>query len=120
MPEGANERLIDDAGFASRVAQAEIAVDGLEMTVFRILSAQVSGGSVGDASSTVKILATETHQAITQLLLEAAGQFVGHRAPSAGTGPRDVASYFGGRAQSIYGGTNEIQKNIIARKVLGL
>jgi alkylation response protein AidB-like acyl-CoA dehydrogenase len=120
IPEGSNERLIDDPGFSARVAQAEIAVDGLETTVFRILSAQVSGGSVGDASSTVKILATETHQAITELMLEAAGQFSGHTAPSAGTGPRDVASYFGGRAQSIYGGTNEIQKNIIARKVLGL
>ncbi len=120
VPEGGNDRLMDDAGFASRLARTEIAVDGLEMTVFRILSAQVSGGSVGDASSTVKILATETHQAITELFLEAAGPFVGHKAPSAGTSGRDVASYFGGRAQSIYGGTNEIQKNIIARKVLGL
>ncbi|MFN4226283.1 MAG: acyl-CoA dehydrogenase family protein [Hyphomonas sp.] len=115
-----NQRLIDDAGFAARLAAAEIAVDGLEMTVFRILSAQVSGGPVGDAASTVKILATETHQKITELFLDAAGPFVGHKAPSAGTGPRDVASYFAGRAQSIYGGTNEIQKNIIARRVLGL
>lgn len=115
-----NERLINDAGFAARLAAAEMAVDGLEMTVFRILSAQVSGGSVGDAASTVKILATETHQEITELFLDAAGPFVGHKAPSAGTGPRDTASYFAGRAQSIYGGTNEIQKNIIARKVLGL
>jgi alkylation response protein AidB-like acyl-CoA dehydrogenase len=120
VPQGSNERLIDEAGFATRLAEAEIAVDGLEMTVFRILSAQVSGGSVGDAASTVKILATETHQRITELYLDAAGPFVGHGAPSAGTAPRDVASYFAGRAQSIYGGTNEIQKNIIARKVLGL
>lgn len=120
VPEGGNERLINDAGFAGRLTGAEIAVDGLEMTVFRVLSAQVSGGSVGDASSTVKILATETHQLITELLLDAAGPFAGHRAPSAGSGPRDVAGYFAGRAQSIYGGTNEIQKNIIARKVLGL
>jgi alkylation response protein AidB-like acyl-CoA dehydrogenase len=120
VPAGGNQRLIDEAGFAARLAGAEIAVDGLEMTVFRILSAQVSGGSVGDAASTVKILATETHQRITELFLDAAGPFTGHRAPSAGSSPRDVAAYFGGRAQSIYGGTNEIQKNIIARKVLGL
>lgn len=119
-PEGSNERLIDDAGFAARLAAAEIAVDGLEMTVFRILSAAASGGSVGDAASTVKILATETHQQITELFLDAAGHHTGHRGPSSGAAPKDLAAYLGGRAQSIYGGTNEIQKNIIARKVLGL
>lgn len=117
---GSNERLIDDAGFAMRLAEAEMAVDGLEMTVFRILSAAAAGGSPGDAASTVKILATETHQQITELFLDAAGPHVGHRGPSSGTTPRDVATYFAGRAQSIYGGTNEIQKTIIARKVLGL
>ena len=120
VPSGGNERLIDDSGFATRLAEAEIAVDGLEMTVFRVLSAQVSGGGVGDAASTVKILATETHQQITELFLDAAGPHVGHRGASAGTAPRDVATYFAGRAQTIYGGTNEIQKNIIAKKVLGL
>lgn len=119
-PAGSNERLIDDPGFAMRLAQAELAVDGLEMTVFRILSAAAAGGSPGDAASTVKILATETHQQITELFLDAAGPHVGHRGPSAGSTPRDVATYFAGRAQSIYGGTNEIQKTIIARKVLGL
>ena len=117
---GSNERLIDDSGFAMRLAEADIAVDGLEMTVFRILSAVAAGGSPGDAASTVKILATETHQQITELFLDAAGFYVGHRSDAAGSAPRDVATYFAGRAQSIYGGTNEIQKNIIARKVLGL
>lgn len=117
---GSNERLIDDAGFAARLAAAEIAVDGLEMTVFRILSSVAAGGSPGDAASTVKILATETHQLITELFLDAAGHHTGHKGPSSGAAPRDISAYFGGRAQSIYGGTNEIQKNIIARKVLGL
>ena len=119
-PAGSNERLIDDPGFALRLAQAELAVDGLEMTVFRILSAVAAGGSPGDAASPVKIRAPETPQQITELFLDAAGPHVGHRGPSAGTTPRDVATYFAGRAQSIYGGTNEIQKTIIARKVLGL
>jgi alkylation response protein AidB-like acyl-CoA dehydrogenase len=112
-PEGGNARLIDDAGFSGRLTAAEIAVDGLEMTVFRILSALAAGGSPGDAASTVKILATETHQQITELFLDTAGALTA-------TGGRDVAAYFGGRAQSIYGGTNEIQRNIIARKVLRL
>lgn len=127
LPDGGNYRLIDDPGFARRLAEAEIAVDGLEMTVFRILSAQSAGGSPGDAASTVKILATTTHQQITELFLDAAA-FHGLPSRAGGALPddlpswaaKDVASYFGGRAQSIYGGTNEIQRNIIAKKVLGL
>jgi alkylation response protein AidB-like acyl-CoA dehydrogenase len=131
-PDGGNRRLIDDDAFAQKLTQAEIAVDGLEMTVFRILSTLSTGGAPGDEASTVKILATETHQQITELFLDAAAAFV---QPKFGDGAppkwatdshvpahaaRDVASYFGGRAQSIYGGTNEIQRTIIAKRVLGL
>ena len=127
LPDGGNHRLIDDPGFALRLSEAEIAVDGLEMTVFRILSALSAGGSPGDAASTVKILATVTHQQITELYLDAAA-FHGQPSRAGGALPgevpdwaaKDVSSYFGGRAQSIYGGTNEIQRNIIAKKVLGL
>ena len=127
LPESGNYRLIDDPGFAQKLTQAEMAVDGLEMTVFRILSALSAGGSPGDAASTVKILATTTHQQITELMLDAVGHF-GQPFGKAGDLPAtlppyaapDVATYFGGRAQSIYGGTNEIQRNIIAKKALGL
>jgi alkylation response protein AidB-like acyl-CoA dehydrogenase len=119
-PDGGNARLIDSPGFAGRLAAAEIAVDGLEMTVFRVLSAAAGGGAPGDAASTVKILATETHQQITELFLDTAGLFTGHGGPLAGAAGRGLAAYLSGRAQSIYGGTNEIQRNIIARKVLGL
>ncbi len=118
--EGGNLRLIDSPGFAGRLAAAEIAVDGLEMTVFRVLSAASGGAAPGDAASTVKILATETHQQITELFLETAGVFTGHGGPSLTAAGKGLATYLAGRAQSIYGGTNEIQKNIIARKVLGL
>ncbi len=110
---GGNHRLIDDPALRQRIAQAEMAVDGLEMSVLRILSAVASGGAPGLAASSVKILATETHQEITELYLDTLGAF------TCGGG-REVASYFAGRAQSIYGGTNEIQRNIIARRVLGL
>ncbi|MEL6387380.1 MAG: acyl-CoA dehydrogenase family protein [Pseudomonadota bacterium] len=129
---GGNDRLIDDAAFAQKLGSAEIAVDGLEMQVFRILSALSSGGSPGNEASIVKILATETHQQITELMLEAGARSAITRTgdatapdwathlPESAYAPPAVATYFAGRAQSIYGGTNEIQRNIIAKRVLGL
>ena len=127
MPDGGNHRLIDDPAFAQKLTAAEMAVDGLEMTVFRVLSGLSSGGSPGDAASTIKILATQTHQQITELFLDTAAAFAqpgfGANASEIGLplhAAKDVSSYFAGRAQSIYGGRNEIQRTIIARKVLGL
>lgn len=130
--DGGNTRLIDDPAFAAKLAGADMAVDGLEMQVFRILSELSDGGSPGNEASIVKILATETHQTITELMLEAGARSAllktddstapdwADRDPGAGYAPPAVASYFAGRAQSIYGGTNEIQRSIIAKQVLGL
>ena len=128
-PTGGNTRLMDDAGFARRLADAELALDGLEMTVLRVLSAVKDGGSPGKEASIVKILATETAQQITTLYLHAAAahglrQFPDSVSPDwlddGAYAPPGVATYLGTRAQTIYGGTNEIQKNIIAKRVLGL
>ncbi len=128
-PTGGNTRLIDDEAFAGKLNAADIALDGLEMTVLRVLSAVKDGGSPGKEASIIKILATETAQQITELYLDAAGvhgqrgfadsvspDWTGHTAYAA----PGIATYFGTRAQTIYGGTNEIQKNIIAKRVLGL
>lgn len=131
-PAGGNRRLIDEPAFAAKLTGAEMAVDSLEMTVFRILSAVAAGGAPGNEASIVKILATETHQQITELMLEAGARAAliaseDSVAPDwagedrlAAWAPPARAAYLGGRAQSIYGGTNEIQKNIIAKRVLGL
>ncbi len=123
--------LADDSAFHSKIAAAEMKVDALEMQVFRILSKLATGGSPGLEASIVKILATETHQQITELMLEAGGRAANIKSddamapawsdePNADYAPPAVATYFAGRAQSIYGGTNEIQRNIIAKRVLGL
>lgn len=129
---GGNQRLIDEDAFAARITAADMALKALEIQVLRILSALSSGGNVGDEASIVKIMATETHQQITELFLDAAGAYAQNKFEDSVTpgwatdahmpvhAAPGVASYFGGRAQSIYGGTNEIQKNIIAKRVLGL
>ena len=132
VPTGGNQRLIDDPAFAHKLAEANLAVDALEMTVLRVLSAVKDGGAPGKEASIIKVLATEAAQQITTLYLDAAGRnalrsFHDSVSPawlrpdpaSAFAAP-GVSTYLGTRAQSIYGGTNEIQRNIIARRVLGL
>jgi alkylation response protein AidB-like acyl-CoA dehydrogenase len=132
VPDGGNARLIDDDAFARKLAEANLAVDALEMTVLRVLSAVKDGGAPGKEASIIKILATEAAQQITTLYLDTAG-VNGQRGFSDSVSPDwlqgglathhaapGVSTYFGTRAQSIYGGTNEIQHNIIAKRVLGL
>ena len=115
-----------------KIAAIEIELLALEYTELRTLAAINTGGAPGPESSILKIKGTEIQQAIDTLFLEAAGyhafphvpeefevDFEGERIGglwAASTAPR----YFNNRKASIYGGSNEIQKNIIAKAVLGL
>ncbi|MBA6390625.1 acyl-CoA dehydrogenase family protein [Colwellia sp. BRX10-3] len=130
-PDGDN-KLIDDAIFAQKVAQVEIDLLALEYTELRTLSAISTGQAPGPESSILKIVGTQVIQAIDELYVEAAGYYSMPFVPDQfnddfdgqSIGP-DMATnsslrYFNNRKASIYGGSNEIQTNIISKAVLGL
>jgi alkylation response protein AidB-like acyl-CoA dehydrogenase len=130
-PAGAGT-MWDDPDFRARVASVEIELKALEITQMRVISAQEkrAGGGPDPASSILKIKGTDLQQATTELLLELAG-------PNALPAGRDLGLrndfetaigwaesaapiYFNMRKVSIYGGSNEIQRNVIAKAILGL
>ncbi|MDO8379309.1 acyl-CoA dehydrogenase family protein [Phenylobacterium sp.] len=125
-------RLIDDPAFRSRLARAACAVEAVEMTEHRVLAALAAGNNPGPASSMLKTQGTETLQMIDELAMEGAGAYaavdqIEARAPGSNldwVGPEHAltvtARYLNDRAASIYGGSNEIQRDIMARLVLGL
>ena len=134
-------RLLDDPAFSRKLADARIRTEVLEILEYRVLAAVTEGRSPGAASSMLKVLATELSQAITELALEAAGPRGRVYQPHA-TWPGGPVSefepppdgyisgepwqaaaplrYFNDRAGSIYAGSNEIQRNILAKAALGL
>jgi alkylation response protein AidB-like acyl-CoA dehydrogenase len=128
--DGAN--LLKDADFKRKVAELEIDLTALEFTELRVLAAESAGKGPGPESSLLKIKGTEIQQRITELALEAAGHYGApyfRGFPTDGDnmypiGPdaahRTAPNYFNTRKTSIYGGSNEIQRNIIAKMVLGL
>ncbi|QIG81063.1 acyl-CoA dehydrogenase family protein [Stakelama tenebrarum] len=133
--------LIDAPAFSRKLAAARARIDTLEILEMRLLSAASEGGSVGALSSMMKVLGTELAQHLSELEIEAAGPagmaYQPHATMPGGpsphfTPPEDghVAGepwqalaplrYINERAGSIYAGSNEIQRNILAKMVLGL
>jgi alkylation response protein AidB-like acyl-CoA dehydrogenase len=124
--------LPTEFAFAARLAALETQVQALEMTELRCVSEMERRGSPGAASSMLKIKSTELSQQITEVALEAAAYYGQPYQPDAiasngrtgVVGPAAALTvtpfYFNNRAASIYGGSNEIQRNIIAKAVLGL
>jgi len=98
--------LMDDERFAERTA--------LSYAQLRSLAAESSGNRPGPESSFIKITGTEIQQAITTLMMEASAY------DSLDPAKRSALAYFNTRKTSIYAGSNEIQRNIIAKRILGL
>ena len=125
--------LWQDNRFRDRVAEVSIDLLALEQTNMRVLSDESAGRGPGPEASLLKIRGTEIQQTITELLAEAVGYYglpyhkevlLNGWVDAEPVGPDYAAPllphYFDWRKSSIYGGSNEIQKNIIAKAVLGL
>jgi hypothetical protein len=121
--------LIEDDEFQRKLAELEVGLSALEMTELRVLAREHAGKGPGPESSLLKIRGTEIQQRLTELTLEAVGNYVqpyprglGDNEFSIGPDYAGAAApiYFNWRKASIYGGSNEIQRNIIAKMVLGL
>lgn len=131
-PDGAGGTLLNNAVFARKLAEVEIQVLALEFAELRTLAAVSVGKAPGPESSILKVVGTEATQFIDELYMEVAAyhsmlhipeQFTeGFSGEKVGTGAlaNSANVYFNNRKKSIYGGSNEIQKNIISKAVLGL
>ena len=124
--------LIEDMAFATKISQLEIDLSALEITELRTLAGEQAGKGPGPESSLLKVKGTEIQQRLTELTLEAVGYY---GTPDFRSFPDDgsndfpigpdyahhaAPTYFNMRKTSIYGGSNEIQRNIITKMILGL
>ena len=126
--------LMEDPDFRRKVTEIEVELKALEMTVMRVIATETKrkDKKPDPATSVLKIKGTEIQQMCSELLMKAAGPYAwvdGDPDEEEGSNDVDVAPdwafglagvYFNWRKQSIYGGSNEIQRNIMAKAFLGL
>jgi alkylation response protein AidB-like acyl-CoA dehydrogenase len=124
--------LAEDPLFAARMAKVEIDLENMKTTNLRVIAAVAGGGVPGAESSMLKIRGTEIRQELNSLIRRAMGPYALPFVDEAleegyageGIGPKEAKfaalQYFNNRKLSIFGGSNEIQKNIISKMILGL
>lgn len=130
--DGFGGTMLEDPSFKKKIAEAEIDLQALEYAELRTLAALSVGKAPGPESSILKIVGTELAQSIDALFVELAGNhslafvpeqfengFEGH-AVGPGNAASSALTYFNNRKLTIFGGSNEIQRNIISKAVLGL
>ncbi|WP_108789374.1 acyl-CoA dehydrogenase family protein [Erythrobacter sp. Alg231-14] len=133
QPSGVNGAMAHDARFRDRLARARLEAEALEFTELRILAELAKGRSPGPQTSLVKLLGSNIGQEIDTLRLELLGHdalqlplerpLYGNEAPEpvgSETAQTAMGRYLNNRASTIFGGSDEVQKNIIAKTVLGL
>ncbi len=123
--------LLANPFFRRKVAELEIDLAALEYTELRTLAGMAAAKNPGPESSVLKIKGSEIQQRLTELTLEMAGHYGAPYYRGFGEGDnehpigpewanRAAPTYFNARKTTIYGGSNEIQRNVIAKMVLGL
>jgi alkylation response protein AidB-like acyl-CoA dehydrogenase len=117
-------RPVDDPGVARRIAELENQLVALELTALRVTGGSVDGRP-DPASSVLKVRGTQLQQAVSELIMDLAGpdSSATHAGEESGIprwARRSTGTYLNLRKASIYGGSNEIQRTIIATSILGL
>jgi alkylation response protein AidB-like acyl-CoA dehydrogenase len=125
-------RLIDDPAFRRKLDETDVEVTAVEFTEHRIMASLSNGQNPGAAASIIKLRGADTSQKITELGVEAIAFYAEPDVMEARTWGSNVApvgpdhalmvmpKYLNTRATSIFGGSNEVQRNIMAKAVLGL
>ena len=114
-----NGSLLEDPVFGTKVAQVEMELTALEITNLRVIFAEAAKQAPGPEASMLKIRGTEIAQRISELQVELRGAgALAYRHDDDAS--RATAAYLNLRKLSIFGGSNEIQRNIIAHMILGL
>ncbi len=125
--QSAGRPLIEDQKFRERLLAAEIELRALELTQLRAITGPKDASDLTAISSILKLKGTELQQVAADLLFDAAGPWSQSHQPlgacvvdDADWAPGIESTYFFARAASIYGGSNEIQRNIIGKSILGI
>jgi alkylation response protein AidB-like acyl-CoA dehydrogenase len=133
QPSGTNGALIHDPVIAQRITRLRLEAQAFETTELRILAELVKGRRPGPQTSLIKLISANLRQSVDQLSVDIFGYdglqlpltrpLYGNEAPEA-IGSREaqlaMPTYLNGRAWTIFGGSDEVQKTIIAKQVLGL
>lgn len=121
-----NGVLLEDPLFQQRLSDIEVELIALEYMELRVLAKLSSGDTPGPESSLLKIKGTEIQQALQEMRMQVIGAYAGclhlqdFNNDLQRIGSRARQEYMYGRAATIYGGSNEVQRNVIAKAVLGL
>jgi hypothetical protein len=125
-------QLNDDPSLKEKIADIDLQVQALEMSELRALSTMQLGGAPGPEASILKVRGSEIQQRIAELAMEAVGEYAAPYQPGMlfqdtnetpvgpDRAPPAAPRYFNMRKTTIYGGSTEIQKNIVSKAILGL
>jgi alkylation response protein AidB-like acyl-CoA dehydrogenase len=118
-----NGSLLDEPGFKAKIAELEVDLMAAEFTELRSLASASAGSAPGPESSILKLKGTDIQQRIAKLTVEAGGVYSaqwGGKPYGPSFARSGMSSYLSSRAYTIYGGASEVQKDVIAKNVLGL